>query len=297
MPDSALGKKVTCKSCGASFRTKAPTATKPQATAKPRQKAAPQPSRDELAEFGIDGPLSKQADIFDGAAEDPRTVRGLGNFAAEDPGFGDATPNKQQSVKASREQTDSEDGLAAILKNPHVKRSEAKKQPSGQTSGGGKKKKREMHPAIKDSLDQATMTLLVLGVLLLLFFGFMYFNAEHDAKVAIKNAGFDEERIDMEGATEMVSSWTKWLYGVGLAIGGTFIGLGFGVQVFPIVCSILALVFYVGLEIFYVIADPLSLVSLWHWARRIVVCGALGKAFMDALNARSYEKMMAERGR
>ncbi len=117
LPDSALGKKVTCKSCGASFRTRPPAAAGTRATPKPRPTATRQPSRDELAEFGIDGPINKQADVFDGAAEDPRTVRGLGNFAAEDPGFTTtAKPKTAREVNPFAAPTG--DGLSAVLANP-----------------------------------------------------------------------------------------------------------------------------------------------------------------------------------
>ena len=117
LPESALGKSVKCKSCGASFRTKAPTTAKPQTPAKPRQKTASQPSRDELAQFGIDGQLNRQADIFDGADADPRSARGLGNHAAEDPGFTSAAkPKTADSVNPYAAPVD--DGMSAVLANP-----------------------------------------------------------------------------------------------------------------------------------------------------------------------------------
>ena len=60
-------------------------------------------------------------------------------------------------------------------------------------------------------------------------------------------------------------------------------------------CSLTGLILYLLLEIVGVILNPFSLFSMVAWAIRITVCGALGKAFMDALNARYYNQMMKER--
>ena len=70
--------------------------------------------------------------------------------------------------------------------------------------------------------------------------------------------------------------------------------LGLGVQFFPITCSMIALIVYVLFELVFSILT-FDFLSLFGWLRRAVICGALGKAFMDAMNARYYNQMMEER--
>ena len=138
LPESALGKAVKCKSCGVTFRTKAPgkptaspsKGTKPAAsTGRARKKN--QPTREELAEFGIGGPIAKrQADVFEGATVDPRAVPRLGNYAAEDPAFAETKSPKSKSSKSTGADNphaaSADDGLAAVLANPALSRSDAK---------------------------------------------------------------------------------------------------------------------------------------------------------------------------
>jgi len=94
-----------------------------------------------------------------------------------------------------------------------------------------------------------------------------------------------EESIAAEVATRRVGS------GIGILIGVGFMLLGIGVQFFPITCSILGLVVYILFEIVFTILT-LDFLSLSGWIRRIGICGALGKAFMDSMNARYYNQMM-----
>ena len=138
LPESALGKAVKCKSCGVTFRTKAPgkptaspsKGTKPAASAG-RSRKKNQPTREELAEFGIGGPIAKrQADVFEGATVDPRSVPRLGNYAAEDPAFAETKSPKSKSSKSTGADNphaaSADDGLAAVLANPALSRSDAK---------------------------------------------------------------------------------------------------------------------------------------------------------------------------
>ncbi len=114
LPDSALGKAIKCKKCGAGFRTKAPGAG--QAGSKPQQPQKPQPSQKEMAQFGIEGPLKRQADIF---ASPPPAQRGpnpLGNFVLEDPGFADLATARQEV----EEEFGGESGMEAIISNPYA---------------------------------------------------------------------------------------------------------------------------------------------------------------------------------
>jgi predicted Zn finger-like uncharacterized protein len=98
LPDQLAGKSVKCNACGNSFAVGAPSAAPAMATtAKTNQAAAGVSRNSELVKFGIDGPIVRTStDIFADAPQPPRQGDALGNFAAEDPGFGDGTAAKSK---------------------------------------------------------------------------------------------------------------------------------------------------------------------------------------------------------
>jgi predicted Zn finger-like uncharacterized protein len=295
LPDSALGKAVKCKSCGTTFKTKTPASQGLSVQKQGGALAVAQPSAKELAKLGIDGPIRRQADIFASRPPNPR-ANPLGNYI-QDPGFASI-----EDVQLEVEEEGGDDGMSSIVNNPFAPTAKKKKkQPESDGTGKKKKKrkkkKKKVHPGVKDSLDQATMTLLIIGVLTMCAFGFMLFNADSDAAALTANANVEDMGLDAEEAAEGVASGLKWVWGVGMGLGAIFVGFAFGVQIFPITCSVLALVFYLSLELVLCLMDPLSLVSGAGWLRRVIIIGALGKSFMDAMNARSFEKMMEARGR
>ena len=81
-----------------------------------------------MAKLGIDGPLRRQGDIFGAAL--PQGAGQLGNYAAEDPGFGDHAIAK---AEAQQEVQKHDAGMEAILDNPFV---------SPSSGGGGRTRKR-----------------------------------------------------------------------------------------------------------------------------------------------------------
>lgn len=122
LPDSFLGKPIQCKKCGTKFRTQAP-AQGTGGSQSPGTPAKQQPSAEELAQLGIDGPLKRQADIFAGTAPPP-PQRGnpLGNFVVEDPGFADVNSARAKAIEESYHDTeDDDDGMASILANPYAR--------------------------------------------------------------------------------------------------------------------------------------------------------------------------------
>ncbi len=127
LPDNILGKPIKCKSCGTAFQTKAPDAAKSASTTATKSKpAGTKASAAELAKFGLDGPLRRQPDVFEGAtpisAKAPDT---LGNLAA-DPGF-----VEQPLVKQSDEgNDDGQDPMADIFANPALEAARAKRENS-----------------------------------------------------------------------------------------------------------------------------------------------------------------------
>jgi len=124
LPDSALGKSVQCKECSTVFKTRARAAAQGSPAGRPKQPAqqqrrSPLANPQELAQFGIDGPIRKQADIF----SSPPPQGSLGNLM-EDPGFAD--------VKVAREEVEQESegrdkGMDNILNNPYATQAGQKK--------------------------------------------------------------------------------------------------------------------------------------------------------------------------
>ncbi len=289
LPDGSLGKAIKCKACGANFQTKAPSSTPAP--------ARPSASSEDLAKFGLDK-LKQQPDLFAATPQAPRKDI-LGNLAA-DPGFAevDFEANEVEEVRNTE---------GAELFPNHALESRSKKaKPADDEPATGKKKRKKkkpkMHPLVKESLDKATMTLFVVGVLMLLVFGFIFFSAKHDASAnvanqvnALEDMDIEIDEDDAEFAAEINASAIRFVSGVGMGLGGVFIALGVGIQFFPVTCSIMALLFYCGLELMMLIMNPFGLVSFLGWIRRIAITGALGKALMDAMNARSYEKSQADR--
>ena len=239
------------------------------------------PLTPEMAKMGLGG-IQHQPDIF-GEIRHPRAADPLGNHVVQDPGFADL------DMTAFDEEVEDP---AAMFHNPLVSPTKPKKKrkPEGEGSGAKKKKKkrkRKMHPAVKESLDKSTLTLFTIGALTLMIFGFFFFTAETDAAAMMQ--GEDEEFV------EEVAMSMKLIPGCGMALGGIFCMLGLGVQLFPITCSMLALILYVSIDLFLMLMFPFALFDMWGWMIRIVIIGALGKGFMDALNARWFEQAQRER--
>ncbi len=313
IPEKALGKKVKCTSCNKAFSAKAAsTATQTKATQTGRKTAASRtgPAPDTLAKMGL-GAIRKQPEIFGGpspAGPDP-----LRNHVVQDPGF---SPGGSSTTNPAAATIDvGNDQVADVVANPFVTE-EARQRHKSQfdqdddfVSGGkGKKKRRnkkqKVHGAVKDSLDKATMTLLIMGVLVALVYGFLFFSVgseslemakwSNEQDVAAGKPALSDDEI--KELSDKLTSVQRVIYGIGISLGVVYIGLAFGVQVFPMTCSLVGLILYLGLEIVGIILNPFALFSIWGWAIRVVVCGALGKAFMDSLNARNYYKKMEERG-
>lgn len=116
LPDSALGKPIKCQKCGASFRTQARASQPQPSSQRPSGNASPQPNEQELARYGIEGALKRQADIFSAPPPPPR-ANPLGNFVLEDPGFADIETARREVL----EEEGQSDGMEAIISNPYAR--------------------------------------------------------------------------------------------------------------------------------------------------------------------------------
>ena len=311
LPDKLLGKKLKCKSCGNPFRAVVEAATEGPVnqTAQPNKGVDP----DELSKMGIDE-IRRQADPFAMSADDGPDS--LGDLPVQDPGFGaqdfdfefDAVDHElEKPPEPFHPDTHQDEGtdyaLQPVVSNPYAKTdstSSARKAADENAPSQGRKRKRKkkVHPAVKDSLDKATMTLLIVGVLIAMLFGLFFIAASGDAMTEIKNENLFAVEELTEAETEALAAertfFKRIFFGIGVGVGVWFILLGLGVQFFPITCSMTGLVTYILFELLLCVF-LLDFLSLSGWLRRVFVCGALGKSFMDATNARQHEIRMAQR--
>ena len=90
---------MKCKACGNSFSVGgAGAATVTTAAGKAQPPRVGVASTGDLAKFGIDGPIVRTStDVFADAPQPPRQGDALGNFAAEDPGFGGTAAGKSKT--------------------------------------------------------------------------------------------------------------------------------------------------------------------------------------------------------
>jgi hypothetical protein len=119
LPDSVLGKAVKCKQCGTAFRTKAPGAKPSASPAQAKRPAAP--AKQNLSEFGIDDDFQQQPDLFGAPLPSQQASAGLGNFAAEDPGFGGEAISTQRSPSKPANSGGDENPYQSVLTNPALR--------------------------------------------------------------------------------------------------------------------------------------------------------------------------------
>ena len=166
LPDKMLGKPLQCTQCKAQFRTPAPskaTSRAPQADprqlAKQRQaEAAARQQAGELQKLGVDGPIRKTPDVFDGLNPMQGTTDPLNNVVMDDPGFAEI---KVKSIMDDA--LEEEDPQAGMFQNPALatpKKPKVKK---------GKKKQVSAAPLYLDPSFLVYVTFLPLaGILALL---------------------------------------------------------------------------------------------------------------------------------
>lgn len=147
LPDQLLGKPVKCKSCNTMFKVAAPKAAR--AAKQPARKpvaAIPQANQAELAQLGLDGPITRQPELF-GEIPPPQAGNPLGNHVVVDPGFGEV----EASVVAEKE---AKEAVAAIFRNPAL---EQKAKPVAKKSN---KKKRSLITSDDEKKSSNQMLLL-----------------------------------------------------------------------------------------------------------------------------------------
>lgn len=219
LPDQALGKPVKCKSCGTVFKTKAPAPKSPANQAAPQRPTQPPAQRPapvsnpELAKFGIDGPISRPADIFAGtSAPPPQMGNPLGNFVLEDPGFADLNVVQEEI----QEEMGGEDGMSAILNNPYMN--------MGKESNRARRRGKSVDVS-GYSVARTGMSLVhgswatMLGITVLLFVlgTFVRFVPEETLRSIVQALGESFYKVFMKGVT-----FVFWLWAISVL--GIFVG-------------------------------------------------------------------------
>ena len=307
LPEKLHGKKLKCKSCSKPFLASASAKHTTGGPAKQAATRTPKVDAQELSNMGIDE-IRQNDDPFATPIQNGPDV--LGNHVVADPGFdlqgpGDEIAEVGLGTPVQPGVNDDGDyALQSVVSNPYIRSTpkpshHAAVDDEAPRKRAKKKRKKKVHPAVKDSLDKATMTLLIVGVLIAMLFGFFFISAHGDAMSELKHQNlFAVEDVmteaEMEEAAIERAFVKRVFFGIGISIGLWFMLLGLGVQFFPITCSITGLASYVFFELLLCVF-LLDFLSITGWIRRIFVCGALGKAFMDATNARQHELRMAER--
>ena len=160
--ESILGKRVQCTQCQSAFVAQLPGQAVAAASAQAGQHE--RLTNQQLNQFGIQGNLEKQADIF-AATPSAAAAPALGNFAGEDPGFDPG----QVYVPNPTETGDNDNPYAAVLNNPAMR--SAKKRNKGK-SGEAKKlaqaeKIREEHIEQEETLRTWAIVWIFWGALFL----------------------------------------------------------------------------------------------------------------------------------
>lgn len=295
LPDTMLGKPIKCPACKTMFKVGSPAAPS-AATKKHATTATSSIDPQELASMGLGGPLRSEPDLF-GEVPSPQAGNPLGNHVVVDPGFAE--------VGFQADDEDEVDPMQSMFQNPALANSPTKSKESSSSSKGKKrvkkkrKGKRKIHPAIKENLDKATLTLFIVGVVYLMIAGFFFINARRDVEAQYGNIAqifdLDEEEIDEEFIEGEIQA-KRIFWGIAMGIGIAFCLLGLGVQFWPITCATIAIIFYCCLEGWFIWQFPIVLADIKLWLLRIVILGALGKAMMDGMNARWFEQAQRERG-
>lgn len=168
LPDKFRGKPVTCTACKAQFKVPAgkpgsrPVGTaNPQAAAKRQQaQAAARKRASELQQLGVDGPIRRAPDVFDGLGQMQGTPDPLANHQIEDPGFGEANVRRETA-----DINESADPMAGMFENPALAAPKKKRMQ-------GKAKKKVSGGIASQAWILALVIFLPLYVLLPLLTGF-----------------------------------------------------------------------------------------------------------------------------
>ena len=230
LPDNMLGKGVKCTQCETQFKAPVPKSKTKTPQGDPRKRAAAQQAQAQQAKalkaMGVEGTIERQADIFSGTGGMPGTADPLGNHIIDDPGFGGGDADLQLAPQPTDKP---DDPMATMFSNPALEKNSGKPKSKGGTGKRGKRKKRARHEGVQDSINRATMTLLIIGVLIAMFFGFLFISAKDDTESMLNNVNniavnADEQLTDeeIEAIAKGIAAVKRIAYGIGILIGVGF---------------------------------------------------------------------------
>ena len=137
-------------------------------------------------------------------------------------------------------------------------------------------------------LSSARWLLVFVGAVAIGFGVFGWYSFAEDLKAL--------EALQVDGIDTIVLI-VKVLIGVQIGVGVTFCLFGALIFVFPLTCTISALVLYVSLQIFTLVMNPLALARISGWIVRIAICSSLIKAVNNAAYYNYLKKQQSQKGR
>jgi hypothetical protein len=143
-------------------------------------------------------------------------------------------------------------------------------------------------------LKTARTTLLVLGILMVVFQTVMYFVETDQVKNELqkevqKLGGMD--RVDQAKLKEVEDTARRLLilfHGGTAMVGMVFIGLSLLVQRYPVPTTIVALAMFIALQIIFAVVNPVNIATGWLFKIITVVC--LVKALQAGIAAKNDER-------
>jgi hypothetical protein len=135
-----------------------------------------------------------------------------------------------------------------------------------------------------NQLKSARWIMIAVGVLSLIVNGILVANVQNEINSQIAELARQGMVAD-PSEVESVRFQNQMTYGIGAALGAVFIVLGIAVYRFPVICTVLGLVLYVGSIIGFAVIAPASLAQ--GLIIKILITVALAKSVSSAI---AYQK-------
>ena len=139
-----------------------------------------------------------------------------------------------------------------------------------------------------NQLKAARWIMIVVGVLSVALNGFVFVNAKSQIDKEVRQLERQGLQVDPVAVQELLFQ-NQIIFGVGMALGVVFIVLGVLVYQFPVPCTVLGLVLYVGAQIGFGMLAPEMLAK--GLIMKIIITVAL---FRSVASAVAYQKEAAE---
>ena len=145
-------------------------------------------------------------------------------------------------------------------------------------------------------LKTARGIMLFVGILTILFNGFLFFNAENEVKKVTQDearkAGGAVHPAQVRDFEATVLRFCRLIYGGSILLGVVFVVLGIIVKKYPVPATAIALILYVGSMVIFAVLVPGSIAS--GIIVKIIIIVALIKSLTAAIAYQKEQQMSAE---